>query len=295
MTLVIMAAGMGSRFGGLKQIEPVDKNGSFIIDYSIYDAISAGFDHVVFIIKEENLQIFKSTVGRRVPAGIKVDYAFQSVDKVPSGCKYNPEREKPWGTGHAVLCCKELVNAPFIVINSDDYYGADAYSQLAEFLRGRSTAGEYAMAGYILSNTLTENGTVSRGVCEVDENGCLTDIVERLKLKAEGNTVRDLDEGNPGELSPESIVSMNLWGFTPEIFGHLEHKFCEFLERHGDELKSEFFLPFAVRELMEERICAAKVIKTEAKWYGVTYAEDKQGVVDFLAARTAAGDYPDKF
>ena len=285
---------MGSRFGGLKQVEPVDENGAFLLDYSIYDAIQAGFDHVVFIIKEEHLEIFRSTIGQRIEQHVRVDYAFQRLTDIPAGVTIPPERTKPWGTAHAVLSAECYINDPFVAINADDYYGAEAFGKMAAFLSAYDPAATpkiCAMAGYVLGNTLTENGHVSRGVCEVTPDGFLTRVTERLKLVHCDGGVKDLDDDLV--LPGDSYASMNFWGFTPDVFAKLHEQLARFFALHADQLtKAEFFLPFFLTSLMEEGYARVKVLPTAAKWYGVTYPEDKQSVVDFLAGMVADGAYP---
>ena len=297
MTLVILAAGMGSRYGGLKQIDPITDHGEFIIDFSIYDAVKAGFDKVVFIIKEENYDAFRETVGTRVEPYIKVEYAFQSLDKIPEGFAIPEGREKPWGTSHALLCAEEFVDDNFAVINADDFYGRDAFMKLAEHLKSldvKST--NYCMIGYVLRNTLTENGTVSRGRCETDEKGMLSSITELTKIKTAGSDAEYLNDAGEWEaLSGDTVVSMNCWGLTPAIFGELKAGFAAFLaSEKGKELKSEYYLPGAIDDMMQAGKCAVKVYSTTAAWYGVTYSEDKAGVKNALRALMDGGEYPHK-
>ncbi len=286
-TLVIMAAGMGSRFGGLKQAEPVGKNGEAIVDYSIYDAVEAGFDKLVFIIKKAIEKDFKELVGNRIEKKVKVEYVFQENDKLPEGYTCPAERVKPWGTGHAILCCKGIVNEPFAVINADDYYGKSCFKTIYEEL-GKQT-GEYAMVGFQLKNTVTENGTVSRGICEV-KDGWLEKVTEYTKIDAEGKFYNDNGEYE-GDLDPNGLVSMNLWGFVPDIFDYLEEDFKKFLDERILEPKSEFFIPFEVDRLVSAGIKKVRVLASEDRWYGVTYREDKQSVVDAIAEMTAKGLY----
>lgn len=299
MTLVILAAGMGSRYGGLKQLDPMTENGSFIIDFSIHDAIVAGFDRVVFLIKEENLELFRETVGNRVAEKIRVEYAFQRVSDLPDGSSVPEGRIKPWGTGHAVWCVRDLVKDNFAVINADDFYGRDTFLRLAEHL-GRADATQapahHCMVGFRLGNTLTENGTVSRGHCTVDENGMLESVTERTKIKKTADGAAYLAED--GEtwigLSPDTIVSMNCWGFTPAIFARLETGLATFLSSLGDNLqKAEYYLPFAVDEQRRDGLCDVRVYPTLSRWYGVTYAEDKASVKAAIGALIASGEYPE--
>ncbi len=295
MTLVIMAAGMGSRYGGLKQIDPVTKQGEFIIDFSIYDAIKAGFDKVVFIIKEENYEIFRETVGSRIEGAIKVEYVFQSLDKIPEGFSVPEGRTKPWGTAHAALMAAGVVNEPFAIINSDDFYGRDAFVQLYNYMNTVSGKGKFAMAGYILENTITENGTVSRGICTA-ENGVLKNIVERTKIAENDGKVQYFENDEWHDIDRRSIASMNCFAFTPDFFEMLEGGFVKFLESltsTPDPLKAEYFLPFRVQAGIESGECEVRVLETAAKWYGVTYAEDKPTLVKFLESQIKDGVYPD--
>lgn len=292
MTLVIMAAGMGSRYGGLKQIDPIGPNGEFIVDYSIYDAIEAGFDKVVFIIKKENLELFRETVGKRVESKVKVEYAFQSTSDLPAGYSVSPERTKPLGTGHAVWCARNVVDDAFAVINSDDFYGRDAFAKLAAFLKTAAPR-KYCMAGYILKNTITENGYVSRGVCE-SKDGKLTHVVERTHIEKKDGIVQYLENDVWTPVSEDSIVSMNCWGFTPDLFDALEKGLKAFLtdELPKNPAKAEFFLPFLVQDELNAGNCSVELLTTTAKWYGVTYAEDKPNVMKFLKDATDDGTYP---
>ena len=295
-TLVIMAAGMGSRFGGLKQIEPIGPNGEFIIDYSIYDAIKAGFNRVVFIIKEENFDIFKETVGNRVSNHIKVDYVFQKIDNVPEGFTVPEGRVKPWGTSHAIMSCCGLVNEDFIVINSDDFYGRDAFVAAMKFLddREKGNLNEYAIIGYNVANTLTENGSVKRGVCEV-ANNYLTSIIESKVEKVDGKIIASpLDGSDSFEVDKNSKVSMNFFAFTPDILDYLKDNFDEFLNQNKDNLdKCEYLIPESVFSKMQEDGTKVRIVDTTAKWYGVTYKEDKESVVTAIRNMIASGEYPE--
>jgi NDP-sugar pyrophosphorylase family protein len=297
MTLVVLAAGMGSRYGGMKQIDPFTKEGEFIIDFSVYDAVKAGFDKVVFIIKEEMLEDFQETVGKRVSPFIKVDYAFQKMDKYVPSEKIPAERVKPWGTTHALLCAKDVVKDNFAVINADDFYGRDSFFAIAEFLKNIKDTPEQmhaAMVGYVLGNTLTENGTVSRGVCSVNEDGMLVDIVERTKIAPDGEMAAFYEGDEKTPLSYDTMVSMNFWGFTPSFFGYLEKSLAAFFEKEGgDPLKRECYLPMSVGEAMAEGVCDVKAYKTDAKWFGVTYSEDKATVLKGIRSLIDNGVYPD--
>ena len=296
-TLVVLAAGMGSRFGGLKQMTPVDEQGNSILHYSIYDAIQAGFGKVVFVIKKAIEEDF-----RQITAGLEkhidVAYAFQEVDMLPAGFQVPGERTKPWGTGHAVLCAKDEVDGPFTVINSDDFYGRGAYTAIADFLRQPHGEREYAMVGFLLKNALTENGSVARGVCQADENGFLTSIVERTKvIKGNPNPKFSLDEGATWqELSPDTLVSMNLWGFHRSFLDESIEGFPGFLENAmaNNPTKAEYFIPLVVERLLSEKKAAVRVLSSTDKWYGVTYKEDKPSVVEAIRRMTESGLYPDQ-
>lgn len=288
MTLVIMAAGMGSRYGGLKQLDPIGKNGEFIIDYSIYDAIKAGFNKVVFIIKEENLELFRDTVGRRIEKNIEVSYVFQSLELkgIDTNIALPSNRVKPWGTAHAVLSCSEIVKEPFAVINADDYYGRESFELLAKFLKDVDMSSQklhFAMVGFVLANTLTENGHVARGVCEADNNGYLVNITERTKIQRNGSDIQYEEDGKWTTLTDDTTVSMNCWAFTPQIFKEIRDGFPKFLEDNKNNLeKAEYFIPFVVEDLVKAGKCDVKVVPTNSKWYGVTYKDDKEKVVEFI-------------
>lgn len=297
MTLVIMAAGMGSRFGGLKQIEPIDEYGNFIIDYSIYDAIKEGFTKVVFIIKKDNYDIFRETVGKRVEKYIEVEYVFQELDKLPSGYTVPEGRVKPWGTGHAILCCKDAVDENFAIINSDDFYGRDAFRVIGEFLRNNNDndeVSEYAMAGYKVKNTLTDNGAVKRGVCQV-EDGYLTKLIESSIDRVDGKLVATpLEGGEDFIVSEDDTVSMNMFGFTPRIFDYLEERFPSFLDEHKDNIeKCEYLIPTLVFEEIDKCMARVRVLKTDAVWQGITYREDKDKVVNEIRKLVLNGEYPE--
>lgn len=286
ITLVVMAAGMGSRFGGLKQLEPIGENGEALLDYSVYDAVKAGFNKVVFVIKHAIEKEFKELVGSRIEKKVRVEYVFQENDKLPNGFTCPNDRVKPWGTAHAILCCKEVVKEPFAVINADDYYGKSAFVKIAEFLK--SGTDNYCMVGFRLKNTLTENGYVARGVCET-ENGILKTVTERTKIVDCKYTE---DDGKSWTaLNPDSIVSMNLWGFQPDIFSHIESGFVDFLNKNINIPKSEYYLPSVVSGLIESGEKQVKVLVAEDKWYGVTYKEDKKDVVAAIKEMTDGGLY----
>lgn len=299
MTLVILAAGLGSRYGGLKQLDPMTDAGNFIIDFSVYDAIRAGFDQAVFIIKRENLEQFRETIGNRIAKKIKVKYVFQDANDLPSGLKLPAGRTKPWGTGHAVWCARDLVTDNFAVINADDFYGAETFRHLAEHLSKPNLSGipaHHCMVGFRAGNTLTENGTVSRGVCEVGADGKLIRVTERTKVeKRERGAAYLEDDGTTWtELPFDTIVSMNCWGFTPDLFRHLETELRGFYEAAvpTNPLKCEFYLPFAVQAQMEAGLCDVAVYPTESVWQGVTYQEDKPHVKAAIADLIANGEYP---
>lgn len=299
--LVILAAGMGSRYGGLKQMDPMDPMGHAIIDYSIYDAKRAGFGKVVFVIKKAIETDFKETVGRRVPDDMEVFYAFQEVDSLPDGFILPEGRIKPWGTAHAVLCAKPFINEPFAVINADDYYGVNGFQVMADFLT-KPIVGEkapFAMVGYHLGNTVTENGSVSRGICEVDQDHQLISITERTHIEKKGDHAEFTeDDGVSWESLPfETLVSMNFFGFQPMIMDELEKGFPEFLKTSlsVNPLKCEYFIPSAASDLLNQGKATMEVLVSKDQWYGVTYPEDKQSVIDALTQFRADGIYPENF
>lgn len=284
-TLVVMAAGMGSRFGGLKQIEPVGPGGQAIIDFSVYDAKQAGFNKVVFIIKHEIEKDFKEIVGSRIEKMIDVEYAFQELDMLPDGFTCPEDRQKPWGTAHAIYCARDKVNTPFAVINADDYYGKGAYEKMYNHLKEQK--GDFCMVGFRLQNTLTENGTVSRGICEL-ENGHLKSVTERTKILDCKYTE---DDENWIELPSDCIVSMNMWGFTPEVFKFIENDLKDFFAEKINVPKVEYYLPTVVSNVIERGQKDVSVLVAEDRWYGVTYKEDKQGVVEALSEKIKNGEY----
>lgn len=293
MELVIMAAGMGSRFGGLKQIEPIDDDGNFIIDYSIFDAIRCGFDKVIFIIKKENYDIFRNTIGKRIEKHIKTEYAFQKLETgkeitLPAG------RQKPLGTGHAIYSAIDKISSNFAVINADDYYGYDAISKIAEFLKQNTNETQFALVGYQARNTINEESAVKRGVC-LTENGNLTKIIESSINKVHNQLIATPLESNlaPFEIEDNQVVSMNLFGFTKSFTIHLDEAFEQFLKTNKDNLETvEFFLPSVVSNLIESGIVTTKVISTSSKWHGITYKQDKEKVVNFLKELKTQGVYP---
>nr|WP_297171975.1 sugar phosphate nucleotidyltransferase [uncultured Agathobaculum sp.] len=298
--LVIMAAGMGSRYGGLKQIDPVGPQGQIILDYSVYDAYRAGFERVVFIIRPELEQAFEHAIGCKARRLMQADYAYQTLDRLPAGLHAPAGREKPLGTAHAVWCAKALTGgAPIAVINADDFYGADAFQQVYDYLKDAQDDDKYryCMVGYRVENTLTANGTVSRGVCTVDENGLLAGIVERTAIaRAEdGRIFYQADGGVPaGEIAAGTPVSLNLWGFTPSFMDALDDGLRRFFDQSlpGNPMKGEYYLPSAVDELIRAGRATARVLTTSARWFGVTYREDKPAVISAIAEMTARGDYP---
>lgn len=293
-TLVIMAAGMGSRFGGLKQVTPVDEAGHPIIDFSLYDAYRAGFRDVVFIIKHAMEADFRKLVGNKAEAHFNVSYVFQDLDRLPEGYSVPEGREKPWGTGHAIACCKGVVDGPFAVINADDFYGRTAFSTIYDYLRDNQDDSRYAMVGYRLRNTVTENGSVARGVCQV-EDGILTGITERTKIYKRGdNAAYTEDDGATFvDLPGETIVSMNLWGFSANLLDVLWDRFPAFLDQNltVNPLKCEYFLPFVVNDQLADKSASVRVLPCEETWYGVTYREDLESVCQAIRDMKAAGIY----
>ena len=296
--LVIMAAGMGSRYGGLKQIDPVDNEGHIIMDFSIYDAKRAGFEKVVFIIKKAIEKEFKAGIGDRISQYMDVEYVYQELDTLPEGFEVPEGRAKPFGTGHAILSCKDVVDGPFAVINADDYYGVHAFQEIYNYLTENEDDEKYhyAMVGYILSNTLTENGYVSRGICEMDKDAFLTGITERTHIEQRDMGVQFTeDDGQTWEdIAADSIVSMNMFGFTASMLKELECRFPEFLEKGLKEnpMKCEYFLPSVVSDLIEEDKADVKVLRSEDRWYGITYKEDKEAVVSAVQKLKDTGVYP---
>ena len=296
MQLVIMAAGMGSRFGGLKQMEPMDDYGNFILDYSIHDAIRAGFDSVIFIIKKEHYEIFRETIGKRVEPLVKTEYAFQDLNDLPEGFECPEGRVKPWGTGHAILAARHLINDHFIIINGDDYYGQETFKVAYDYLKKlpKDSEGQYANVAFDVANTLAENGSVKRGVCFYDKNHYLTKMIESNVCKDERDIIQatPLDDSiRPFICEPGQLVSMNLFAFTKDVVKRLAEQFPLFLRDNIDNLKSEFLIPEEVSRLVEEGKATLKLISTPSKWYGVTYREDKPTVVKALKELTDKGLY----
>lgn len=296
--LVIMAAGMGSRYGGLKQIDPIDAQGHIIMDFSIYDAVKAGFGKVVFIIKKENEADFRECIGNRMEKQIPVEYVYQDIQNLPEGFSVPEGRVKPWGTGHAVLSAASVIDGPFAVINADDYYGQQAFQMIHDFLTAHEDGEkyQYTMVGYLLKNTLTENGHVARGICSTDEHGKLTGVTERTRIeRRENGPAYTEDDGvvwNP--LPEEAVVSMNMWGFTASMLPELKARFAGFLQENlpKNPLKCEYFLPFVVDELIQEGKADVTVLKSRDRWYGVTYKEDKPVVVKAIQSLKDKGLYP---
>lgn len=295
-TLFVLAAGMGSRYGGLKQLDGLGPNGETIMDYSIYDAMQAGFGKVVFVIRKDFEHDFREKVLSKYQGHIPVEVVFQSVDALPEGYVCPADRTKPWGTNHAVLMGKGVINEPFAVINADDFYGRDAFNVISrELSRKRDRKGDYCMVGFRVGNTMTENGSVSRGVCSTAD-GLLTSVVERTAIAFDENhdIVFTDENGTRCQLAPNTPVSMNFWGFTPDYFDFSEREFKTFLDNNFDKPKAEFFIPKVVDDLVNNGEATVKVLDTESVWFGVTYAEDRQGVVDKLAALHQSGVYPAK-
>lgn len=293
-TLVVLAAGMGSRYGGLKQIDPMGPSGETILDYSVFDALRAGFSKVVFIIRPDFEADFRNNVSSKFEHLVDVEYAFQTLDKLPSGWSVPAGREKPWGTTHAILCAADVVKENFAVINADDFYGQESYAVLNEELSGvDSFANTFSMVGFTLRNTLSDHGSVARGVCTTSENGLLTHIDEMTNLSREGSgALYTREDGSVLNLTGDEPVSMNMWGFTPRLFDHLDRVFQEFLRESGTELKSECFIPLTVGQLITEKHVTCKVLRSNSTWFGVTYKEDKEIVQGSIAALVEKGKYP---
>ncbi|MCQ2323876.1 MAG: nucleotidyltransferase [Paludibacteraceae bacterium] len=294
-TLFVLAAGMGSRYGGLKQLDGVGTSGETIMDYSVFDAMRAGFGKVVFVIRKDFEDDFRNIVLSKYQDKIPCEICFQSIDKLPAGFTPNPDRTKPWGTNHAVLMGKELIHEPFAVINADDFYGKESFQVLADFLTSvEGKRGQWCMVGYRVQNTLSENGSVSRGVCSTDKNGYLTDVVERTKIEEVGKKVIYTENGVDTELPLNTPVSMNMWGFTPEYFEMAEQGFIQFLKANEKELKAEYYIPTMVNNAIIEGKATCKVLDTPSKWFGVTYAEDRPQVVMKINELVHKGIYPTK-
>ncbi len=298
--LIIMAGGIGSRYGGLKQVEPIGPSGEIVIDYAVYDALRAGFGKIVFLIRREIEEVFRERIGRKIEKRADVHYVFQELDHLPPGFSVPPERKKPWGTGHAVLSCKDAVREPFAVINADDFYGAGAFQALAAFLRGaRDPEGgpyNYCMVGYVLANTLSEHGTVARGVCQLTQDGYLAGVQERTKIRQFGKDVQYTEDGeNWIPIDGGSLVSLNTWGFTPSLFEELEARFPVFLRENAERLdKAEYFLPDVVNQILREGKASVKVLPVNERWFGVTYPEDRPIVQSAIRDMVARGLYPEQ-
>ena len=293
-TLVILAAGMGSRYGGLKQLDEVGPNGEAIIDYSLFDAIRAGFGKVVFIIRRDFEVAFKARFDEKLNGKIEVEYVYQQLTDLPEGFVVPEGREKPWGTGHAIRAARNAVHTPFASINADDFYGYEAYATCAQFLAGKATEKQYAMVGYRLGNTLSDNGSVSRGLCITDDKNNLVDIDELTKITKEDDGIFYYKDEQKSELKGNETVSMNFWGFHTSLFQHLEEGFIDFLSKQGNEMKSEFFIPMHVDDLIKANKADVEVLTSDAAWFGVTYQEDKPIVVERINEQIASGKYPSK-
>jgi len=296
LTLLVLAAGMGSRYGGLKQLDKVGPSGETIIDYSVYDAIEAGFNKIVFIIRKDIEKEMKDLLFDKYSKRIKIEYVFQELTNVPDGITVPVDRVKPWGTGHAVLMAKDVIHEPFVVINADDFYGKSAFKVVADYMNNQKNdlKGKNCMAGYLLKNTLSENGTVSRGVCKVNESNNLVEITERTKISWEESKIITEDDGNNLELDGDSFVSMNFWGFTPDVFPELELEFKKFIQDNLSDIKSEYYIPSIVSHQMNNKLATVKVLEATDQWFGVTYQEDKPLVVSKVKELTDAGKYPEK-
>ncbi len=297
--LVVMAAGMGSRYGGMKQIDPVGPNGQVIVDYSLYDARRAGFETVIFVIKHEIEEAFKAAIGDRVAKAMNVKYAFQQLEELPAGYTVPEGRVKPWGTCHAVLAAKDLIDGPFAVINADDYYGPEAFRVMYDYLSTHEDGSyyDYCMVSYLLRNTVSENGSVARGVCVTNPDGTLHSVTERTRIEPYADGVHYTEDGGASwtDLPGDTLVSMNLWGFGKSFLNEAENRFAAWLDANlpTNPLKCEYFLPLVVTELIEEGKAKIQVLRSTDKWYGVTYREDKPLVVEAIARKTAEGQYPE--
>lgn len=293
-TLLILAAGIGSRYGGVKQMDEIGPSGESIIDYSVFDAINAGFGKVVFVLNPKIINEFKEIYEERLSGKIETEYVLQELHNIPEGVKLNPERVKPWGTAHAVLVAKNVINEPFAVINADDFYGKDAYKVISKYLLSiNNTDTDYSMVGYRLKNTLSDNGSVSRGICS-SENGFLSNVVERTKIYKQNSSVVYEEGDIVSNISEDSIVSMNFWGFSPNFFSQMEDDFRSFINENAENLKSEFYIPFVVNNLINRSEARVKVLTSEAEWFGVTYKEDKETTVKKIAELVENGHYPKK-
>lgn len=293
-TLLILAAGLGSRYGGVKQMDKIGPSGESIIDYSVYDAIRAGFGKVVFVLNPAIEKDFREIYEPRLAGKIETAFVLQEINNIPDGIEFNAERVKPWGTGHAVMMAKEVINEPFAVINADDFYGRDAYQVLSDFLTTLSNdQTNYAMVGYLLKNTLSDFGSVSRGVCSNNDKGFLTDVVERTSIVRKNGKVYYTDGDTEVAIDENSIVSMNFWGFTPKFFHQLDRDFRTFIAENAGQLKAEFFIPLVVNNLIKSNEASIKVLKSTAQWFGVTYQEDKPVTIQKIKELVAKGVYPE--
>lgn len=292
-TLLVLAAGMGSRYGGLKQIDPVGPGGETIIDYSIFDAIRAGFGKLVFVIRHDIESAFREAIGARFEKRLPVEYVFQELDRLPAGFSVPPNRKKPWGTGQAILMAADVIREPFAAINADDFYGGNSFRALAGHLSSGSP--DYAMVGFVLRNTLSEFGSVARGACRVGPDGYLQGVTELTKIEKDGSGAKYTDtSGTLHHLSGDEPVSMNMWGFTPSLFPRLEQQLTEFLKRSGNDERAELYIPSVVNELVSAGKERCKVLRTTDSWLGVTYREDRPFVIEGIRALVARGDYPEK-
>jgi MobA-like NTP transferase domain len=292
-TLLVLAAGMGSRYGGLKQIDPVGPHGETIIDYSVYDALRSGFDQVVFVIRRDIEAAFRDAIGRRFENRVAVQYVFQAMDTLPAGHTVPPNRQKPWGTGQAILMAAEAIREPFAVINGDDFYGEDSFRLLAGHLRPENP--EYAMVGFVLRATLSEFGSVARGICQLSPEGLLKGVQEITKIEKDGTGAKYVDDtGVARHLTGEEMVSMNMWGLNPTIFGHLEKQFAQFLAASGRDEKAEFYIPKVVNSLVSSGAERVRMLRTRSAWFGITYREDRPLVTEGMRKLIASGSYPEK-
>jgi NDP-sugar pyrophosphorylase family protein len=294
-TLFLLAAGLGSRYGGLKQMDGVGPSGETIMEYSVYDAIQAGFGKVIFVIRHSFDEAFREFVNSRFAAKIPVEIVYQELTDLPEGYKPAPDREKPWGTNHALLMAKDVINEPFCVINADDFYGRKSFEVMSSFLQGvEGKTNEYSMVGFRIQNTLSESGSVARGVSQTDDKGFLTNVVERTHIERLDDGIKYKDaNGDWHSIEEGTPVSMNIWGFTPDYFKHSETFFKKFLDEHGQELKSEFFIPLMVNHLIQNKIATVKVLDTDSQWFGVTYKEDKPSVIAKIQQLVEQHIYPE--
>ncbi len=292
-TLLILAAGLGSRYGSLKQIEPIGPHGEAIIDYSVYDAIKAGFGKVVFVIKKDIEIDFKESLLARFQDKVETGYVFQELDMLPGGYELPPNRVKPWGTAHAIMVSEKAVTTPFAAINADDYYGYEAFSEMHSFLQMGDTSKEYCMIGYRLDNTLSDHGTVSRGVCSIDREGFLISVSELTKIKREKGKIFHYENGEPGELSGGATVSMNMWGFGTSVFGHIRQRFSSFLDLNIKDPRAEFYIPSLVDQLIRDGEIRVRVLDCNSTWFGITYKEDREAARNSIIEKIRNGEYPE--